>query len=298
MKENLCMWTLLTGVCLLGLAQQAAATGGTNEASRPLTLYVVADAHVGLRDTGETMMQFALLCNARQPDVVLDLGDAIHGERRGHYPMDHHEAALAQMQDWLRAWNKIDAPHKAIALGNRDVARHGIRREAEWRQALGYEDRAPQGGSPFHSSFVVDNGTVRALFIVTSSYSECYDRSVTLDWVREEVTGFEGDFIVFADHRISLYRSYQTLLARAGVRTPALFLHGHNHGPDTLVRDAWGHERDDRPLPAYLLTALFMDGVAAKFQLYPDGRYEHFRLDVRTQEISEPTLHHQTRVQP
>ncbi len=49
------------------------------DTSGGIRVYVVADAHVGRSDRGETMMAFVEMCNSRKPDLVLDLGDTIEG---------------------------------------------------------------------------------------------------------------------------------------------------------------------------------------------------------------------------
>ncbi len=292
------------GVCSVPEAAGPMAGDGPapGRVGRPLTLYVVADAHVGQRDRGEQMMAFAELCNRRMPDVVIDLGDCIQGEITPLYPEETIDAAaLAQQRDWFAAWDKIRSL-KEVALGNRDTVqprsspRHSLP-EQIWVDLLGDESRPRIGGTRMQASWVAETPDVKALLFVLASYAEGYNRSETLQWLRKEASAFDGDFIVFFSHSIGPYRRIRDVLAAENIRIPALFLHGHNHGPDTLVRDAWGRESEDFPFPAYLVTNLARrDPVVAKFRLHRDGQYETFRIDVRTGDLSEPVLHYQTRV--
>lgn len=268
------------------------------ESIAPLTLYVVTDAHVGRCDKGDDMMKFAEMCNANKPDIVLDLGDTIEGSSTEFYDyVTDRQAALAQQLDWLNAWNSINIEHKEVAFGNRDVREDYPLGDDDWIGVLGYEDRPKIGGTSLQNSFTVENDDVKAMVIVTSQYSETFDLDKTLEWVEEEVLGFDGDFIVFAAHNAGLYPHFRDMLIKNDVETSVLYLHGHNHGPDTLVRDAWGYEQMKLDFPSFLVTDLMCSGKGAKFRLYPGGHYEKFRLDVRNREISEPEMHYQTRVE-
>lgn len=268
----------------------------------PLTIYVVSDVHVGNTDSGEKMMAFVSMVNRNKPDVVLDLGDTFQAEISDLYPLDSHKkAAISQHNDWLKAWNSINVRHKAVALGNRDLqtiirSDRSTLTEEIWIKNLGYEDKPVRGGTKLQESFILEGKDVRALFFVLGTYTESFSMEETMNWIREEVAEFEGDFIVFSNHSVGIYDNIRSVLIKNNVETPVLYLHGHNHGPDTLVRDAWGREQEDFNFPSYLLTEFLEKGVGAKFELYPGGRYEKYRVDVINNTISEPVMHHQTRV--
>lgn len=272
---------------------------GTRGPAEPLRLYVVSDAHVGNSDRGGDMFLFAEFCELKRPDIVLDLGDTIEARITGFYDKaTHREASLAQQRDWLAAWQKIDIENKAVALGNRDVGSGGegygfVLSDEEWINALGYHDRSPRGGTKLQGSFRAGNDHLEALVFVICIDSETYDQVKTMDWIASEITDFQGDWIVFASHRPDIYTDIRDSLIENEVKVPAIFLHGHDHGPDTLVRDAWGSERELLSFPSYLITPLMGKGVAAGFELYPDGEYENFRLDVRNQQISQPVIGYQ-----
>lgn len=263
-----------------------------------LRIYVVSDAHVGNSDRGEDMAAFARLCNINMPDIVIDLGDTIETGITALYDKDsHREASLSQQRDWLAAWNDILVKNKAVALGNRDVGpvTEGYSyplSEQEWIEALGYQDRTPRGGSKLQSSFKVTGGGLEALVFVICDDCEGFSKVETLDWIMDEADDFRGDWIIFVSHKPEIYEDIRVSMARNKFRVPALFLHGHNHGPDTLVRDAWGFEREPSDFPSYLVAPLMGTGVAVKFQLYADGNYERFRIDVRNRKISQPAVHY------
>lgn len=269
----------------------------------PLRLYVVADAHVGNNDKGENMLAFANLANWNRPDVVLDLGDTFQAEISDHYNYDtHKEAAFQQHRDWLSAWNIIGIEYKAVALGNRDIRsetrtdRYTLSEDA-WIASLGYEENPVRAGSRLLKSFIVKGEDVKALVFALCTYIDTFSMDEMTSWVQKEVAAFDGDYIIFGNHHVGVYEPLKKVLMENDVQTPAIFLHGHNHGPDTLVRDAWGLEQDDFDFPSYLVTDLMEKGIAAKFLFYPDGRYEKFRLDVNKSIISTPVMHHQTRVE-
>ncbi len=98
-------------------------------------------------------------------------------------------------------------------------------------------------------------------------------------------------------HHVGAYEYINNVLVENNVEIPAIYLHGHNHGPDTLVRDAWGLEENSYDFPSFLVTDLTDEGIGAKFELYPDGQYKKFRIDVNNQTISAPVMHYQTRVE-
>ena len=305
--------TRITGIIALSLLAAISLSGKVNTGEdadflvmnndpAPLSLYVVADAHVGSKDKGENMMAFANLVNRNRPDVVLDLGDTFQAEITDLYNYGTpREAAFQQHRDWLRAWNSIEIEHKAVALGNRDIRpetrtdRYTLSEDV-WIASLGYQNNPVRAGSRLLKSLIVNGDDVKALVFALCTYVDTFSMDEMLSWVQEEVTAFDGDYIIFGNHHAGVYERLQTVLMENNVQTPAIFLHGHNHGPDTLVRDAWGLEQDDYYFPSYLVTDLMEKGVAAKFLFYPEGRYEKFRLDVHNGIISKPVMHHKTRV--
>ena len=288
-KSKLVFITIAVFILLYSQAQ------GNEEPAGFLRLYVASDVHVGYSDKGQNMLAFAEMCNINNPDIVLDLGDTIQGRTTRFY--DYHadkEAALKQMQDWLKAWNHISIYNKEVALGNRDVAKDYPLGDKEWIQALGYESRPERGGTMLQGAFTVQKEHLRVLVMVFCTYSENFDKDKTIKWAKDEVLNFKGDFIIFCNHHADIYPDLQSTLKESHVKLPAIFLHGHAHGPDTLVRDAWGLEQESFDFPSYLVTPLMGSGIAVKFKLYPDGAYEIFRLNVISREISEPIMHYQT----
>jgi hypothetical protein len=293
----------LKSVCLavlvLGLAT-GQVWGEESLLPGPLRLYIIADSQVGHSDKGQDMLLFAELCNLNKPDIVLDLGDTIEAQITKFYDKDtHREASLAQQRDWLAAWDKILIRNKAVALGNRDVGLGGegygfVLSENKWVKALGYQGRPLYGGTKLQESFKVGDDNLKALVFILCTDAKNYNQKKTLDWIKSEIINFQGDWIIFASHRPDLYPDIRDLLAENKVSVPAIFLHGHYHGPDTLVRDALGYEPEFFDFPSYLVTPLMKNGIGVKFKLYPDGKYEKFRLNVRTKEISEPVVGYQT----
>ena len=289
----------------------------------PLRLYVVADVHVGNCDKGEDLTLFAHFVNKKKPDLVLDLGDVIKGRSSDLYNYRNDRlAAIEQKKDWLAAWNKINIKKKEVALGNRDVqkftfAEDGIIQtlkdpirlivqnffsierypltERHWLNALGYQNRPTLGGTKLQTSFKVESQTVSAKVFVISEYSNI--RTRTLDWIEQEIRLFDGDFIIFASHSHHIYDDLRDLVLSNNIQATLLYLHGHNHGPDTVVRDAWGLESLNFYFPSYLITEFTCTGVGTKFKLYPDGTFDKFRLDARNQTISDTEKHFRTRAE-
>jgi hypothetical protein len=290
-------------IFLIFLGFLAGQVRGSQDSDNFLRLYVVADAHLGHSDRGQNMLSFAKLCNRKKPDIVLDLGDTIQAGITSLYNKDtHREASLSQQEDWLAAWNQILIKNKAVALGNRDLGpeskKYGCTlSEEKWINTLGYQNRPLRGGTKLQESFIVENDHLTALIFVLCTDCASYNKLETLDWIQSEVIDFSGDWLIFASHRPDIYPDIRDVLGKNQVNTPALFLHGHNHGPDTLVRDAWGFEQGSFDFPSYLVTPLMKKGIAVKFKLYLGGDYEIFRLDLRNQEISQPTIHHQILVE-
>lgn len=271
------------------------------ERVKKIRIYVIADAHVGDREKAELLNKFSDMCNTKKPDLVLDLGDCISGEitELYDYPTDR-KAALSQKQDWLSAWNSIeDEIIKIVALGNRDIISERDPRgldEDLWIKVLEYDDRDLSGGTKLQTAFEVENHGIKGLVIILSTYSPNWDRDSTVVWIRDQIIEFDGDFILFANHSIHIYEDIRDLIEEYNIEVPSLFLHGHNHGTDTLTRDAWGYELNDLHFPSYLLVNFFGTGIGAKFEIYKDGTYKTYRIDVINQEISLPYLHYQTRI--
>ncbi len=276
----------------------------------PVRAYFIADAHVGHSDKGARMSLFASLCNARQPDIVVDLGDTVQGRitRFYEYPTDR-EAALSQQKDWHRAWESIEVGIKEVALGNRDIDEKYPLTENDWISFLGYDERPYRGGTRLQSSVLVSSEDTEVLFFILATYSENFDKKGTLEWIKREVSLFEGDFIVFCNHDEALYSDIRDIFVGSGHRSTWMFIHGHHHGPATLVRDPWGTETEssgfwgsimgllgisegEPDFPKYLVTPLKRDGVAVKVKFYPGGIYEKFELNVYSGQKYQPTIHY------
>ncbi len=180
--------------------------------------------------------------------------------------------------------------------------------------ALGLSELHEIGGTKLQRSFIIDNSEMKVLVIITCVYPRGYSIRRTLRWISQKILDFEGDLIIFANHTGRIYPKIWRKLSGNNIDTPAIFLHGHNHGLDTISRDARGYEestralfrignrfsffrRDsDASLPSYLITPLFRDGIGTKFVLYPNGEYEIFRLDTEAKTISKAKIHHQTNI--
>lgn len=267
---------------------------------KPITLYVIADAHVGHKEKAEYVQLFAHMCNINKPDIVIDLGDCIAGEitELYNYSSDK-QAAIAQQNDYFFAWNSIqDNINKQVALGNRDLISikdsRGLQ-ESQWIDILGYESRPKIGGTKLQTAFETKKrhimGSIKVKTIIFVTDAANYDENITLEWAKNLIREFDGDMIIFANHNIALYREIRDFFIIENIGTPAIYLYGHNHGSDTLTRDARGYESDKLDFPSYLMVNFFGTGIGAKFEIYKGGTYNAYRIDTINQEISKPGLH-------
>lgn len=275
------------------------------KAKKPMKIYVVTDNHLGYGDN--YINEFVSFANDSDADFVLHLGDVIHSAKLESSTDDPEGLSKEEADKWYGKWKKLNKQNEII-LGNRDVdTNYYPLGEDFWISQFGWEDREEKGGTKTQKSLVIDNGDVKALFILLSSYSANQDVSGTINWVEREINDFNGNIVVVADHFKQRYKSIQDLLIKNNVHTPCVFLHGHNHPDDTISRDTWGDEIGKFDFPALCITNLYSDGNAVSLELHKGGFKEYpiehalngfhviRKLDIKNNEIKEPIYHYQTR---
>ena len=245
-----------------------------SRAEKPLIIYVCADTHLGDENSGENLQAFADVVNRNRPNFVLHCGDCIEAQKTQRYDGgSDREAALMQQKDFLRAWNSIDAdiPHEII-LGNHDVSTcHGNpspMSEDDWIGPLGWEKRPAVGTSRAHAALTINNGDIQALAVLMCTRSSLYERDAVLKWVEDQVSGFNGDLILFADHTLEIYPDIRVLLLDMELKIPCLFLHGHYQGAPTGTRDARGLEKNGDHFPCWLQSDMSRAPIFSIFELH------------------------------